>query len=681
MSQEVTTKQQAEARRRMLEAAVQQVNEALVLIEASADDPLGGGILYVNEAFTRLTGYSAEEVLGQTLRMLEEQHAGASSQAQMKQAFAAAKPFCVELLNYRKDGSAYWVESNVAPVFDDQEKLAYWVCVQRDSTARRKVEARARAQAALLEEARDAVYIRDIEGRLVYWNKSAERLFGWKATDAIEKQVDWLLFAPGDAQLDVALQTTLETGKWTGQLAPVSGTGDKVFVTSSWTLIPGTSRKPATILVVNTDITEKKGLEAQLLRAQRLESVGLLASGIAHDLNNVLNPIMIACDLLARQLVEERNQHLVMTISENVRRSTDILSRLLSFVQGTDDERKIIQPAHFIRNIECLIRETFPRSIKIKVEIGKDLWAIQGHPTELEQVLMNLSVNAADAMPEGGTLTITASNTALDEDYAKLHPAAKPGSYVAIKVSDTGEGIPGEIREKIFEPFFTTKKPTHGTGLGLSMVQRIVEEHGGFVLVYSEQGKGTVFGVFLPAAEAQPVQPVQPVQPEREALPRGEGEVILFTDDENAIVSLGKAVLERYGYQVLTARNGHEAVRLYRAHQDEIDLVVTDIMMPGMDGLTAIRALIEVNPAVKILATSGFVSSERLFQIQQAGAHTFLPKPFTMEHLLEMLHMMLRSEDRAVSENTDGSSDQARPPRSNHHASGTLSAGKVGLSR
>ncbi len=356
-------------------------------------------------------------------------------------------------------------------------------------------------------------------------------------------------------------------------------------------------------------------LEAQFLQAQRMASIGMLAGGIAQD---VLNSVLMVCGLLEELPSNEPSKQLVRTMEQKAQRGAAFLKQVLTLARGATSKTGVVQPTPIIRDVKHLLREAFPRPITIRTEIEKDLWNIRGNPTQLEQVLINLSVNALAAMPEGGTLHITAGNTIVDEEYASLYERAQPGAYVVIKVSDTGTGIPADRLDKIFEP------PGKGAGLGLSTVRSIVESQHGFIHVYSESGKGTTVVVALPVAETTA----------RLSLARGHGELILFADDEATIRKLGKAILERNGYKVLTARNGEEAVSLYKQHQHHIRVVITDIMMPLMDGIGTIQALVEIDPQVKILAMSGFHNNERLVQIVQAGAHAFLPKPFTAEQLL-----------------------------------------------
>lgn len=313
---------------------------------------------------------------------------------------------------------------------------------------------------------------------------------------------------------------------------------------------------------------------------------------------------------------------------------------MLTFARGAEGERIIIQPKHLVKEMEKIIKETFPKSVYPELKLGPDLWTVMGDSTQLHQVLMNLCVNARDAMPNGGTLTIGIENIALDDSYAHMHLEAQPGRYVVLTVADTGTGIPPDVLERIFEPFFTTKDVGKGTGLGLSTVLSIVKGHKGFINVYSEPGKGTQFKIYLPAnvaadAEATRSQPAD--------LPRGDGRVVLVVDDEPAVCMITKETLEAFGYTVLVAHDGTEALAVYASNSDTVDIVLTDMMMPFMDGSATIRALRRLDPDVKVIAASGLSLNQNSLQDAGTQVLAFLPKPYTAEKLLVTLHEHLRA--------------------------------------
>ncbi len=509
--------------------------------------------------------------------------------------------------------------------------------VQTELNERKRAEEKIRQQAALLDIATDAILVRDLNNQILFWNKGAERLYGWLAEEALGKNAFELLYRdsskPAEAQKTVSL-----VGEWYGELHKVTKSGKEVTVESRWTLVRDQETKPKSILTVDTDITEKKQLEAQFLRAQRLESIGTLAGGIAHDLNNILAPILMSAQLLQMKIPDERNQRLLKTLESNAKRGAALVKQVLSFARGAEGKRTILQVRHLISEIKNIVKETFPKSIDFHTDIVRDLWSVSGDATQLHQMLMNLVVNARDAMPDGGTLTIQAENLFVDENYARMYLDASVGAYIVLSVADTGTGISPEIVGKIFEPFFTTKELGKGTGLGLATVIGIVKGHRGFVNVSSEVGKGTQFKVYLPAVEG-----IETQQPDIE-LPMGNGELVLMVDDEAAICETTKTSLETYAYKVLTASGGIEAIALYAQHKNEISVVMMDMMMPVMDGPTTTRMLQKINPAVKIIAVSGLSSSDKVSLAMGVGVKAFVSKPYTAQELLKTINEVLNSK-------------------------------------
>jgi PAS domain S-box-containing protein len=506
----------------------------------------------------------------------------------------------------------------------------------RYAIERKQTEQKIREQAALLDVATDAILVRDLDNTILFWNKGAERLYGWKTPDALSKNANELLYKESPPKFQAIQKTLYEKGEWQGELHQVTKDGKDIIVASRWTLVRDCEEKPKSILVVNTDITQQKQLEAQFLRAQRMESIGTLAGGIAHDLNNVLAPILMTAQLLETQLHDEQSKRLLPILIANAKRGAALVKQVLSFARGLEGKCAILQTRHLISEIKQIIQETFPKSIEISTNISQSLGTVYGDATQLHQVLMNLCVNARDAMPYGGTLRISAENLYIDENYAQMNLDAQVGSYIVITVTDTGAGISPEILDRIFEPFFTTKEMGKGTGLGLSTVMGIVKSHHGFINVYSEVGRGTQFKVYLPAAEAIQSEPVEDSE-----LPTGDGELILVVDDEPAIRDITKTSLQAYNYKTLTASDGIEAVALYADHRDEISVVLTDMMMPSMDGPTTIRTLQKINPQVKIIAVSGLASSDKLATAVDIGVKTCLSKPFTVKELLKTLQGVL----------------------------------------
>lgn len=504
-----------------------------------------------------------------------------------------------------------------------------------DITARKQAEQQVREQAALLDIATDAIVLKDLSNQILLWNKSAENLYGWQSEEAIGKYADELFAHEPLSLLREINNTVLEHGFWQGELQKTHKSGQKIIVESRWTLVRDEHQQPKSILIVDTDITQKKELEKQFLRAQRMESIGTLASGIAHDLNNVLSPILMSVQLLKAKSQDRRDRQILAIVENNAKRGANLVKQVLSFVRGIEGDRTVLQVKHLILEMKQIVEQTFPKSITVNTEIQPDLWSVCGDSTQLHQVLMNLCLNARDAMPTGGNITITAQNIVIDENYAKMHLDAKVGSYIVLKVTDTGVGISQEILDRIFEPFFTTKEFGKGTGLGLSTVMGIVKGHGGFITVSSTLGKGTKFKVFLPAVPTQTEAPSENIE-----IPKGQGQWILVVDDEVAVREITATSLENHNYKVLTASDGIEAVALYAQHKEKISTAIIDIMMPNMDGTTTINTLRKMNPLLRIIAVSGLATGEQILLNNNTKRTVFLPKPYTAQELLKTLHVV-----------------------------------------
>jgi PAS domain S-box-containing protein len=501
---------------------------------------------------------------------------------------------------------------------------------------RRQVEEKLREQAALLDIDPDAITVHSLDDRILFWSKGAERMYGWTPEQLMGKnwvEIQYEGHAPPEYKS--ARKQVLTTGKWEGEFVHKTKKGEEITVQSKWILVYDKEKRPKGIYVVNTDITETKKLQAQFFRAQRMESIGTLAGGIAHDLNNILAPIMLGVDSLKKKVSTPQEQKILGVIESSARRGSDVVRQVLTFARGTDVERKKLELIQIIKELEKIAKETFPQLIKIKTTVTDDLWIVLGDHTQIYQVLMNLCVNARDAMPDGGKLTIKAENTEIDESYTKFNIEAREGPYVVITVADTGTGIPPDVMDKIFDPFFTTKELGKGTGLGLSTVRGIVKSHGGFINVYSELRKGTQFKIYLPASQKAEVDTGSSMIAN---LPTGNGELILVVDDELGIQELVKSTLESFGYRVITAGNGKEALAIYRNTKEKISVILTDINMPEMDGPTMIEAIRASDRKVKIIISSGLGSG---YRAQVHDIQATLQKPYTTEKLLTALHAVL----------------------------------------
>ena len=543
----------------------------------------------------------------------------------------------------RKDGSYAYVLDRSYIIRNKNGQAVRMVGAMTDLTRRKQAEDRMAEQAALLDIAHEAILVKDLEGRIIYWNKGAERVYGWTASEVLGRKITDV-HCKDLSKYYQALAALMKTGEWQGEMEKHTRDGRMLTVEVRYTLVRDEDGKPKSIFAIHTDITERKRLEAQLLRVQRMESIGTLASGIAHDLNNVLSPILMAVELLSEKVQDESARELLATLKISSLHGADLIKQVLSFARGVEGQHITLNPIHLLRDIEKMIHDTFPKNIDFRFTSSRHSWLVTGDATQLDQVFMNLCLNARDAMPGGGTLTVTTENIMLDEVYASTNPESQPGPYVIVTVADTGTGMPREIQDKIFEPFFTTKEMGKGTGLGLSTTLGIVRSHKGFINLYSEPGKGTTFKIYLPANTTSKENKTGVLAPV--SLPHGKGERVLFVDDEAGIRIIARGTLERFGYRVLLATNGEEAVSLYRLHRDEIAVVITDMAMPVMDGPSAIVALRAINPQVKIIGSSGLQLDEAT--LQEANLDHFLPKPYTAAALLKVLTQVLSQAEIAA---------------------------------
>jgi PAS domain S-box-containing protein len=601
-------------------------------------------IILFNPAAERMFGHQSAQLLGQPLEMLlphrfRGAHAGHVRGFGRTGVTSRRMGSLGEISGMRANGEEFPIEASISQTEVAGAKL--FTVIMRDTTERNRAEHVIAEQAELIDQARDAIFVCTLDSKVTFWNKGAERLYGWTAAEANGRTVDEL-FLPDPNEISRADVLTMESGAWGGELGKHTRDGTSLTVESRRTLLRDDHGAPRAILVIDTDVTDRKRLEAQFLRAQRLESIGTLAGGIAHDLNNVLAPIIMSLELLRAEYPGESSHDLLDLVSRSARRGADMVKQVLHFARGIEGRRIEVDVRHLLKDIERIVNDTFLKHIDLQLTTDADLWSITGDPTQVHQVLMNLCVNARDAMPNGGTLRITAENLMVDEHYVALNLESHPGPYVLIRVEDTGTGMAAEVVEKIFDPFFTTKEVGKGTGLGLSTSMAIVKSHGGYIKVYSEPGIGTTFKVYLPSHAASMSGDEARVRGE---MPKGNGELVLVVDDESAVREITRQTLEAYGYRVLLAGDGSEAIAQFARHQEEVAVVLTDMMMPIMDGPTTIQILRRMRPSLRIIGASGLAADEHIGTAMRLGVQQFLHKPYTAFTLLSALRDVLANGD------------------------------------
>lgn len=605
------------------------------------DDMQQGSVLYVSHAYETIWGRSRESLYAAPQSWQDSIHEDDRKRVSQSVAMKHLKGKYDEVYRIiRPDGTLRWIRDRSFPVQNASGEVQRVVGVAQDITDTKLSHDRLRQQASLLDKAKDAILVRDLQNRVIYWNEGATRLYGWTAKEAVGRLVMDLLYR-SPAQLQVAMQNATVHGEWAGELQQLTKDGKTVLVESHWTLVRDDDGRPIGIFSINTDITEKKRLEQQFLRAQRLENIGTLASGIAHDLNNVLSPILMSIDLLKMACQDERSQCMLSTIDASARRGADMVRQILSFARGSESQHTQIDLRQIIHDIGHLIRETFPKNIQSVAEVAQTSRPLLGDQTQIHQVLLNLCVNARDAMPSGGRLSIATTEIMADEALVAKHGGKKSGPYVLIEVADTGTGMPPEVVEKIFDPFYTTKEIGKGTGLGLSTVLSIIKSHGGMLEVRSVPGMGTTFAIYLPLelapAGGKAAESLEPA-------PHGKGELILVVDDEQAVRAITQQTLEVFGYRVLVAADGAQALALYLEHKAEVAAVITDLMMPVMSGETTVQLLRRINPEVKVIACSGVVKDSTNEHWQSLGISKVLSKPLTTPEILHALNQVLSAQ-------------------------------------
>jgi PAS domain S-box-containing protein len=637
ISEDITERKRAEDALRHSEERLRLITN-LVPLGIFAKDAAGRHI-FANTTLAEFAGLPVEEILGKDDFDLVTDRAQAEAYRAHDSAVMQSGAKMVILEERRTDfsGRTRLLQTIKIPftVAQTGEPAVLGVCT--DITEQKRIESRFRR---LVDSNVQGVFFWNTNGETTGANDAFLRMIGYSRQDLDAGLIRWADMTPPElAEQDRRALSELAA---TGVCEPF----EKEFIRRDGSRVP-VLMGPATFednhdegFCFVLDLSERKKLEQQFLRAQRLESIGTLAGGIAHDLNNILAPIILSVGLLKSECGTPRSRAILKTVADSAQRGADIVSQVLSFARGLEGRRTEVQPKLLFKELEAIIKNTFPKDILLAFSVPHDTWTLFGDPTQVHQILLNLCLNARDAMPRGGNLLIGAENHFLDDQHAKMNNRAKPGRYVCFTVTDSGTGIPVDIIHRIFEPFFTTKELNKGTGLGLSTVMAIVKSHEAIIDVSSESGKGTTFKVYLPAMDIVTADPLTPRA--QIVMPRGNGQTILLVDDESSILAITGQTLEHFGYRVLPARDGAEAVAIYTNRKNEIAVVLTDMLMPTMGGQSLVSVLLRINPALKIVTSSGLAAHRGENGSSPAGVNHFLTKPYTTETLLKTIHAALQ---------------------------------------
>jgi PAS domain S-box-containing protein len=643
-TQDVTARRHAveEARRLSSEVSdtLEHISDGLCTIDRN------WRFTFLNREAERQVGRSRESQIGQRIWDVYPDMLGSVFETSYRHAMASGETVEFEAW-FEPLSSWFSVRAYPAP----QGLAIYFYNVTEQRAAREQARVSEERFRLLARATNDAIWDWDLVTNVTWRNEGFQKLFGQlSADDSLVSDWTTRIHADDRERVMDGIHRAIEGDgeAWSDEYRYVRQDGSVAHVFDRGYIIRDPEGRPTRMIGGMADLTERKKLESQLLRAQRLESIGTLAGGIAHDLNNILSPILMSVGLLKADEQSASRISLLDTIDSSSRRASDMVRQVLAFARGVEGKRLQVNIRHLFRDVQKIMRETLPKNIDLLFTAPNNLWLINADVTQLHQVLMNLCVNARDAMPNGGSLKVEAANLVLDEVYSAMLGALSPGPCVVITTSDTGMGMSRETQERIFEPFFTTKDLGKGTGLGLSTVLRIVEGHGGAIDVQSELGAGTQFKIFFPALTETGTS----IAVNETPLPHGRGELVLVVDDEEHIRTLTQKTLERHGYKVLVACHGAEAVAIYAQHRD-IAVVLTDMAMPVMDGFATITALKAINPQVRLIASSGHSTSDAHARAMDAGVAVFIDKPYTVDLLVRTVDDALHNRpDKSVGRTT-----------------------------
>ena len=603
-----------------------------------------GMIVMVNEGFMQIFGSSEEEVIGKTAMELNiwVNTEDRNRVIEGVKADGKVNNFEFGFRNKAGDVRSGLMSASIITL----DGVGHVLSITRDITERKQSEEKNLRLAAIVESSDDAIIGKTLDGTITSWNKGAEKIYGYTEHEAIGKPIT--ILAPHDCEDEIlGFLEEIKSGKSVTNFETVRGNKDGDTIHVSLTISPIIDKEGKAIgaSTIVRDISErvnasqqKQSLQEQLLQSQKMEAVGTLAGGIAHDFNNLLQVVLGYSEVMLLHKKEGESDYVdLRKIYLAGKRGADLINSLLTFSRKVETQYVPMDLNKEIATVRDLLFNTIPKTITIDLHLSENLASIQADRSQIGQVLMNLGVNARDAMPDGGTLRIETTNIQLDEEYCGIHPEAKPGDYVLLTVSDTGRGMDKETLSHIFEPFFTTKEPGKGTGLGLATVYGIVKHHEGYINCNSEIGQGSTFNIYIPTIQTEQLL----VTPTIERSTPGGDETILLVEDDGEIRELCAELLTGVGYKVISAGNGEEALEIYQMEKDKISLIVLDLILPVMDGWQCLVKILRVEPKAKVIIASGFIESGLAKGLQAKGARGFVQKPFDTSQLLNTIREVL----------------------------------------
>ena len=629
---DITERKKAEQRLTLLNTCVSNLNDIVLVTEADPIDEPGPRIVFVNEAFERITGYTSAETIGRSPRFLQGEKTERRILAEIRQALVQQQPLRRQIINYRKDGTEYWLDIDIVPILNAAGKCTNFAAIGRNITEEKKSEEERARLAAIVECSEDAIISKSLDGIIISWNQGAERLYGYTAEEIIGQPMS-ILFIPEHNGEYLQIMEKVRRGERVAAYETARRRKDGSMINVSVAIAPIEIRNGELVGAssISRDITRVKRLEEQFRQSQKLEAIGRLAGGMAHDFNNQLTVICGYTQLLLNTAHDEPETDKLREIKKAGERAASLTQQLLAFSRNQVLEPKVLDLNIVVGESEKMLRRLLGEDIDLATVLNPKLGSVETDPSQLEQVLMNLVINARDAMPQGGKLTIETANAVLDRTYCQIHDDVKPGNYVMLAVRDTGCGMDEQTQGHIFEPFFTTKELGKGTGLGLAMIHGFINQSGGHILVESEVGLGSTISIYLPEVQKVPRSPENLPQT-IEKMPHGD-ETILLVEDDDAVRTFASQVLQDCGYTIIEAASGQEAIQLLKKHPEQVHMLVSDVVMPSLSGREVAEQVKALIPAIKVLFLSGYTDDAVIRHGILASEVAFLQKPFTPSEL------------------------------------------------